>query len=500
MGKSGGVLNIVTTFDGSSAFKNNCKHIGGRYYEMNRQCFMMDNGKWNRIDNGKIAYDHTYKRWVFLSSPGLVKGIIGVKPNNDFELGYFTKKGHVEAVGSNDGNLYVMNQDLIIDHPQIVEAPSDGKLYMKDFYIRHPSLGRKRVYSYRNYTLDYSAQYHLQRFVRHYKQRIKDRPLPTPSNLHYKELGNIKFGFEFETWNGTIPERMIEDLGLIPLRDGSLNHDGYRSYEYATIPLSGKNGLQMLKEACKALTTYTEISPMCSMHVHISGYPRTKAFCSKLYLVGLAIQEEIFSLFPAIFEDTTSLKGKSYCGGHPYLMDTKVLLAKPESAVNVVFKALYDYLLSINPQDYPFVDFGVTNHPLDNGDAHKWNIPGRYTWLNFVPFIWTSRGTIEFRVHPPTTNITRSTNWLYLINAIMKFADAIPIQEILLEMNQESISLSRILSFSYGKQVAEYLTVYIHELKKQRKIMDSVNDNTGLAWCYEDANYEFTYGSMKGLI
>jgi len=54
--------NIVTTFDGSTALRGDCRYIKGKFYKKGEQCFLINN-RWNRIDNGLICYDHYKNEW-----------------------------------------------------------------------------------------------------------------------------------------------------------------------------------------------------------------------------------------------------------------------------------------------------------------------------------------------------------------------------------------------------------------------------------------------------
>jgi len=70
-----------------------------------------------------------------------------------------------------------------------------------------------------------------------------------------------------------------------------------------------------------------------------------------------------------------------------------------------------------------FHKFSNKNHPQDPHGEHKWMINSRYHIINLVPFLFGKRGTIEFRVHPPTLNPIKAINWLFICNAILKFAN-----------------------------------------------------------------------------
>src|SRR6056297_3098841 len=66
----------VVTYDGTKALKSNCRKYNNKYYEINRQCFKMDNGRYYRIDTDKIIYDYEIKKYV-LRSDDYIKGIVG---------------------------------------------------------------------------------------------------------------------------------------------------------------------------------------------------------------------------------------------------------------------------------------------------------------------------------------------------------------------------------------------------------------------------------------
>ena len=62
-------------------------------------------------------------------------------------------------------------------------------------------------------------------------------------------LKDLTFGVEFETVNGAVPAFKCKQLGLMPLRDGSI-----AGLEYATIPLQGEKGLQTrYRNDCRGL-------------------------------------------------------------------------------------------------------------------------------------------------------------------------------------------------------------------------------------------------------
>lgn len=221
---------------------------------------------------------------------------------------------------------------------------------------------------------------------------------------------------EFETSNGFIPERKLYKNGLIPLRDGSLEHDGFRPFEFTTVPLSGDRGINTVKDISELLKKYTEISSNCSLHIHIGGYKPSYEYVVGLYRLMHKIQDEIFTLFPSNYKYTSEngFKAKDYC---PPLKAIRLLKGStPEEN----FTRIYDYYC----EGYePFKGFGVTNHPSDRGNQRKWGVRSRYYLLNIVPFIWGNSGTLEWRCHLPTQNIDKIINWLFISNGVLKYVE-----------------------------------------------------------------------------
>jgi hypothetical protein len=219
---------------------------------------------------------------------------------------------------------------------------------------------------------------------------------------------------EFETENGFVPYRFTLQNGLIPLRDGSLRHDGKEPYEYTTVPLRGLKGLSTLSHSIDVLQKYTEVGHRCALHVHIGSYPVDKEFIVALYRVILKIQDELYSMFPENYKYTSQnrFKQKDYCSPLKNIRLSKTI------SVEENFNKIHSYLCDGAES---FVGFGASNHPADRGNNRKWEIQKRYFVSNLIPAIWGSSGTVEWRVHPPTLNKGKIFNWIYICNAIMNY-------------------------------------------------------------------------------
>lgn len=161
-------LKIVTTFDGTKAIKSNCRHIKGKYYEMNRQCFNMPDGQWHRVNNGKIVKDIRKDVWVFKNHPNLVKGIVDVEEGNP-KIGYFSKEEDDVTIQWNDGIYYNVLDESFLKSLNVIEDISTGHFVSKDL-VKHQIvpgknyIGTKKINSYPmslNYNSDNSLDYFM---------------------------------------------------------------------------------------------------------------------------------------------------------------------------------------------------------------------------------------------------------------------------------------------------------------------------------------------------
>jgi hypothetical protein len=472
------LLEIVPTFDSSKAVKGNCRKIKSEYYEKNRQCFMMPNGKWNRIDNGKITFDHRDKSWKFIGTPELQEGIVGHN-NGEIQLGHFTTKNS-DPVVYKKGIPYKLISKSLINELNLIEDIGTGELLNRaDFQNVSPDknyVGEKKIYPYKT-TLEYDSKNNLNKFLKKYKELNKE---PKKLEFYSNELEDITYGIEYETWNGTIPSYRVGELGVIPLKDGSLRHDtGELSYEYATLPFEGATGLYQVKEICEALTRYTEINTKCSMHLHIGGYNLSKEMVVSVFLTVKAIQEELYSLFPKFYKDTSLFKSKGYCKPFPNINIRK------EDDINSIFNRVYFWL----SDGREFYKFDNNEHPSNPEGDSKWHINSRYYIVNLVPFIWGNSRTIEFRIHPPTTNAIKSINWIFLCNGILKYAN---LNKKNWKSIKKSLSLHEVFDSVYSPKLTVYLDNYINCLKSKRKTYDNVEDYIGNIWCKEDVNFKLS--------
>ncbi len=253
-------------------------------------------------------------------------------------------------------------------------------------------------------------------------------------------LRKYSFGLEIETANGIIPEFRCKELGLIPLRDGSIT-----GHEYTTIPMYGSDGVNLLVNQMAEIKERCSIDRNCSVHIHFGNYSLDESKILNLYNLCYLLQNEIGAMFPYYIYNSGNYKsnGKDYC---------KKLPSRQTS-----IKQLYTYLADGNAS---WQGSFTEAHPSDPRRDRKWEIHQRYYYVNFINMLFGNGAkTVEFRIHSATTNSDKLVNWLYICMAILNYAENNLISE-------TPMTLSEILEFSYSDKTVNILNDYI-EVRKQ---------------------------------
>jgi hypothetical protein len=290
------------------------------------------------------------------------------------------------------GMAQSMNSDIICH-------PDDIKLYDKTHRPQFNTISAINKYGF---DLNYNCESMLSVFSKSFADstfKVNSKMKNLRQYLH-----DFTYGIEYECWDGRIPTYEAAEVGLIPLRDGSLKHDGYSGYEYATVILSGDKGLAAIEAQCQALKKYTIFNERCSMHIHIGNVGKTAENLERIYRAFLGIQESLYKMFPSCLANTADYKGKNYCSPLPNIPLDKNTIVKFLSDGN----ELYDR-------------FG-RNHPKDTHMSNKWYINSRYHIVNLNNYYYTNRGTIELRVSTPTFNHNKVIALLMLLCEIINCA------------------------------------------------------------------------------
>lgn len=419
----------VTTLSGKEVESNKARLIQGNYYiigdpevEGSGECYKIGDRFYR--DSSYIVYDHTIKRYI-ISNVNLKEGVVEISKSGRITIGKFSN-----CIYTNEGLLlidhggnrhHLLNEDIVSKNKRFLLDPRTGNYYHHSV-ISVDALNAKRQVSEGDKSkLQYSTCNILGEAITFYNNsNIKNSWKGVPDIL--KNMADfmddeLTFGLEFESIRGVIPTRNTLRNGLIPLRDGSVS-----GLEYATIPLSGSEGLLSLYNILEDLETYTDYDNSCSLHIHIGGIPRTEKFCLAMFKTMVYLQDKIFEMFPIYKKYNYGVKRKLYTAPLPprvlYEQDPVIT----DRNVSDNFRKLFKYLTGgISYSEYDNDLSNVRSHPRDSDNSRKWQISTRYLFFNMIPLIFTNHETVEFRIHTPTYDKSKVFNYLGLCLSIVNF-------------------------------------------------------------------------------
>lgn len=305
---------------------------------------------------------------------------------------------------------------------------------------------------------------------------------------------------EYETFDGYIPEYRIFNAGLIPLRDGSLRHNDIQPYEYATIPMQGKDALGYIEKQCKLLNIHCSLDAgQSSLHVHQGMHPLTFEYVVAYYSLILSIQDELYSLFPDYIRHSFELKGKDYCNSLPTFKELENYFNNGNNPISledkVKEKFIYIYYFLCHNNIYGTINahkeeyFFKNGHPADPDNRRKWGVDKRYYLVNFIPLLFNNKRTIEWRMHTPTFNYYKIKYYLMLIEATAKFVDNHS-KDIITENNK--YTLKDIISDYWDYRNSDILNKYFEYRKKNyTKYNIKGNKKVDLPELKEDSTFVF---------
>lgn len=387
----------------------------------------------NEISRRPISVSRT-TRVVVQHVPGSI--VFGYcPPNEDFITFYahIPGKGLVPFKGVRrllkNTLIYSNYRGVYISKVDLTEEALLTELYMKgrgdfpySFQKKYEAIESFRIFNGRQFILDKSITHELSKYLKY------------------------TFGLEFETSQGYVPEELCFRDGLIPLRDGSIG-----GLEYSTVVLEGNCGIQLLKQQLETLKKYTFFNKECSLHVHLGGFTLSPDKVFRLYYICRGLESELSNMLPYYTFNSAEYKesGKDYCK----------ILEQYRS-----FDQMYERLVGRRF----FGDF-TQPHPNDIERRRKWQIPTRYYWVNFINALcYDVNKTIEFRFLRPTYNFNKIVLWLYILNAILHFAETS-------EEPLRCFSLNEILDFTYPEEVSSKIKLGIARLK----ILTEIQRNNG---------------------
>ena len=412
----------VITIKGEELPISQCRKFNKLYYKLgdvtiqnSGDCYLI-NGKCYREETGLVVYNYSIKQYVTLDNT-LVKGVVDIIENL-LITGYFNNNiKYSQITDKNNNRYYLFNPEIFKNNKEYREQLSNGNFY----HISKLQSNKFNNITFPNKDYKYSLPYDSKGIIEYHLEGYKNyNPEISKSIKNYAPLlESLSFGLEFETTKGFIPNRILTQYGLIPLRDGSIS-----GIEYVTVPMEGEKGLQCTADILKVLKERTEYNDdTCSLHLHLGNIPRTKEFILAFFKVGMRIQDEMFQMFPLYKKYNYHIKNKNYSAPLPTFEILSQLDPVIDSSnIDENFGVLYRYL----SMGQDFKSFGndlnnVIAHPADLNGNQKWNIKSRYYLFNIIPLIFGNKKTIEFRIHTPTYDVNKILPFIFMNTLIVNF-------------------------------------------------------------------------------
>ena len=413
----------VITIKGEELPISQCRKFNKLYYKLGNiniqnsgDCYLI-NGKCYREETGLIVYNYSIKEYVILND-NLLQGVVDVADGN-LIIGYFNNNTKYSKITDKNGKSHwLYNVEIFNNNKEYREHLSTGNFYhistlqaWKFNKIEFPNKNYK-------YSLPYDSKGIIGNNLKNYNENYNPEISQNIKN-YAPLLENLSFGLEFETTKGHIPDRVLNQYGLIPLRDGSIS-----GIEYVTVPMEGEKGLQCTADILKELKKRTSYSDKtCSLHLHLGDIPRTKEFILAFFKVGMKIQDEMFQMFPLYKKYNYHIKNKNYSAPLPTFEILSQLDPIIDSRnIDENFGILYKYLSM--GQDFKSVGNNLENvlsHPADPNGNQKWLVKCRYFLYNLVPLIFGNKQTIEFRIHTPTYDVNKILPFIFMNSLIVNF-------------------------------------------------------------------------------
>ena len=461
----------VITIKGEELPISQCRKFNKLYYKLgdiniqnSGDCYLI-NGKCYREETGLIVYNYSIKEYVILND-NLLKGVVDVVDGN-LIIGYFNNNTkYSKIIDKNGKSHWLYNVEIFNNNKEYREHLSTGNFYhistlqaWKFNKIEFPNKNYK-------YSLPYDSKGIIENNLKNYNENYNPEISQNIKN-YAPLLENLSFGLEFETTKGHIPDRVLNQYGLIPLRDGSIS-----GIEYVTVPMEGEKGLQCTVDILKELKKRTSYSDeTCSLHLHLGNIPRTKEFILAFFKVGMKIQDEMFQMFPLYKKYNYHIKNKNYSAPLPTFEILSQLDPIIDSRnIDENFGVLYKYLSM--GQDFKSVGNSLDNvlsHPADPNGNQKWLIKPRYFLYNVIPLIFGNKQTIEFRIHTPTYDINKILPFIFMNSLIVNF----------IIRNQDSILSNKNILNNYNLLDILLTQIDMHDISNRNQFRDLMYDYIG---------------------
>lgn len=421
-------MKIVETINGEKVPRKQTRYISGNYYkigdnkvENSGDCYFI-NERYYRSDTGYILYDHRAGEYaVFNREQYVMRGIIDFDDKDNPVYGGFSIRNDTDIIEIviNHKTYILLNEDIVKKTNLYLECLESGRYYNRFAIPSHRFVKIKECDHELKRNLDYDSRNTLKSRISIFNNVAEEKEISSTVSKFTPYLKGLSFGLEFETSKGFIPDRITKKLGLIPLKDGSIE-----GLEYVTIPHSGETGVQSLIESLKQLKRRTEYDDKCSLHLHIGNVPRTEEFILALFKLLCFMQDDIFKMFPLYKKYNFGYKRKHYTKPFNlnktlFLMDNEINSYNIKRNFNILFEELSGGLAYYNFDN----DLNkVKSHPSDPNGTSKWNIKSRYLAHNLIPLIFGNKETVEFRIHTPTYDVDKVMFYLFICSSLINYA------------------------------------------------------------------------------
>lgn len=260
-------------------------------------------------------------------------------------------------------------------------------------------------------------------------------------------------GLEIETIIGYLPQYLDESLNYEAVHDGSLKDANGESWgaEYVTGVLVGDMGFRQLKLLCSQLSKRCQIDKRAGVHCHLGGMKFSKEFIVYMYYLACKIEKELFSTLPH------SRRNNEYCRPlkklNIYLNNKFDSSQEYHDYIEDMYNSILQYVSHQDRLD-PTVVNKRNDHPLGAKCGYN-HSTARYSWLNFVPAMFNTRGngifTLEIRNHQGSLNYTKIRNWILLF---MGMCNVVENHKSFIT-STNSITLKDIIDLSFPKKAKE---------------------------------------------
>jgi hypothetical protein len=457
----------INTIANKKALRKDCIKKHGVYYKINEDIFKID-GEWYTKD--ATIMDNFTKQNISITNIRNLYTVYDLKGDLVKTSNYVSMIEVSNRVSSASNDEFILGNSLFI---RKICASEINKLIPADDFISGWNLRLDRGEYYVNPELYTYLLKTRHRAIRKEDNRIYNCQQSPDWNLLIKKglsatdkfevlksaLSRYTIGVEIETSDGNLPSNFHRDNGFIKLYDGSIP-----GHEYASVPFTYRN-LGCLENFCNILKNTHTTDSSCSVHIHIGGVPFSEKNLVCIYLLFHRLEKEIHQLVSPYKKKIEFLgkKGKDHCQYLNLLLGSDQPhddLKKHPDYISNLLQQIYDLHLSelsLSPKDFRT---SKANEYLNN--VHKWNMHGRYYFVNFLNYILRPEGTIELRLLQGTFNFDRILNWLLINVSIIRYA--MENQDKIL-IGRDKIYLQDCIEYSHTDNVKDTLLSFVEEVK-----------------------------------